>query len=689
MKGQSEEEKRRILAIAGNPHNGQVQPLNSIPDAYRILVRSYYYNKKTKRGDGNKHVIGVVINGEFLSSEQYHQRYTRMGRLRPVLPSAPKRRGRPPRRAAAQADPIAPTKTPSHGTSRTEADQATAGTDTVTADAKSDRLTTETTSNSSARQPRSGEPAKEPQAPAANLDPTDLQDAAKGASTPAPAQSIAPHVMPTPWTADDPCIYERMLGAVPILYQTAVNCGIVDDLRAAFEHEVIVNEILSLAFHWLIDGNNAAQRYPDFSSCFALPHLGRLEEDELSQFYATLSTAKPQITRLFKLRLQRLPKGTRVSYDSTTIPTEASDIYLAAPGKSQEGEIRPLAHLALLVDQETRQPLLYRLFGGNTPDCRNFEDLLHRLEELGTTGNDIKVVCDRGYENTFNLLLATQYKEKVLMAASNLREEYIDRILRSCTDMWDACTCIPGTTIHGRTVQVTLKICGQELKLWVHIYRDSYQTVQAEASLQRQLAGIEQRWNATAVKDRHTLFSDPLMSYFKWPKLDGPLVRDNAAIDEKLRFAGYFANVSNFELNCAEALAIYKQRDSIEKCFKAGKMGVKLNVARAHREDTMEGRCPVAFVALAIQSELNRQLAKRRDFPDKRKKPIHPNTYSLEDVMTKTRSIELAYDARTRKYRLNGVPRLCIDRICEACGTPGAYEHLPAYITNPMDLRQC
>ena len=89
MKGQSEEEKRRVLSIAGNPKNGLVERLNSIPNGYRILQRTYHYDPSQKRTYGNKRAIGAVIDDKYLTIEEYHARYTRLGKSRVIIPSLP------------------------------------------------------------------------------------------------------------------------------------------------------------------------------------------------------------------------------------------------------------------------------------------------------------------------------------------------------------------------------------------------------------------------------------------------------------------------------------------------------------------------------------------------------------------------------------------------------------------------
>ena len=77
------EVKKRVLELAGNPHNGTVDWLYSQPDSYRVLVRVYKYNPVTKRGDDNKLALGVVIDGKYYTTEEYQRKFTRRGNPRP------------------------------------------------------------------------------------------------------------------------------------------------------------------------------------------------------------------------------------------------------------------------------------------------------------------------------------------------------------------------------------------------------------------------------------------------------------------------------------------------------------------------------------------------------------------------------------------------------------------------------
>lgn len=590
MKGQSPEEKARILALAGNPKNGQVQKLRSIPNAYRISTRKYFYRPDLKRGRDSLKVFGVVINGRFYTPEEYHRKYTVRGRLRPVLPK-------------------------------------------------------------------------------------------KGIQRPATAPSESAKAFET--EANNGTLVQRMLGAVPVLYQTAVNIGLVEDLETAYGQEV-TSEIMSLACHRILDRDSAACRFTQFARNYVLPFPGTLSEQNLADFYRQMGDDDAGLSRLFARRCARLPNGARVNYDSTSIPTTAADIALRDVSGKKEGTFGPMMRLSLLTDQQTGQPVLYRLFGGAVPDCSTVTDLLHCVEELVAPEKCWCLVFDRGYETVKNLAACAAAGKSVLMAVRNLRQGFIDRAIDAFSDFWDPSSCIPGTKVHGHTYKLPIPGQPRELTLWVHIFRDDAKSDTETAGLMAQLERYEKAWEQASGAQRAEMLNRSTAACFTVDD-QGALQRRNDYINACSRHFGFFADVSTCEMTAAEALEIYHRRDGIEKCFKSGKLDVNLDVVRAHSQETMQGRFVVAFVTLAILTELNRQLGTEKAFPDGRRKTIPRHAYSLTDVLDYTHTI-------TADYAMNTEESWCLGqtagtaRLCEACGTPGVYDGLPRYLTTAADI---
>ncbi len=584
MRGLSKSEEKIILALAGNPKNSYIAPLASIPNSYRIMQRSYYYDPARGRGFDNKLAIGVVIDGQYLNIEEYHAKYTRRGKLRATIPTVPHQ-------------PMPEVNTNSLGE-----------------------------------------------------------------------------------------ISQRLLGAVPILYKAAQNCGLVDHLNEVYGQEV-AKEILSLAMHWIHDKDNSARRFPRFASIFALPFQGDLDDEKLSRLYSYLGRDKTAISRLFALRCSRLEPKACVSYDSTSIPTKASDIYYQKESMSKEGTIEPMMHFSLLVDQKTGMPLLYHLFTGTTPDSVTVIDLIKQIQELA---DDLELifVFDRGYETANNLLTCYLNDKNALMAAKSIEQSFIQKVRDHYTDFWDASSIIPGTTIHGHSEQVELKYRGQSFQVWVHVFRDDNTSALEHLAFMKKLDDFEKSWSNGSVKERLKLEKDNLIRFYDYNSVNEKELRRNSGeLNSYTENFGFFANISVKHMTTREALEHYTARDCIEKCFQSGKMNIRLDTVRAHHQDTMEGRFVVAFVCLTILAELKYQLSLERTFEDKRRKTIAPHSYSVTDILDITRGSTISYAHKTKEVWTSGVLKE-VSRLAVACGMQeNLYMQRPEYLTSMSDLR--
>ena len=337
-------------------------------------------------------------------------------------------------------------------------------------------------------------------------------------------------------------------------------------------------------------------------------------------------------------------------------------------------------------------PVMYRLFNGNNPDCITVNDLILRIEELfrDAKGKTVLFVFDRGYESKDNLLSCSMNEKPCLMAAKNVELKFIREIRNKYDDFRDASSVIPGTMVNGHSAEVKLNHRGQEFSVWVHVFRSDEKSLIENKAFFKQLDKFEQNWKNSSRKDRAAMAKDPLSRFYGFRELDGlngKLVRDADATNEYTRDFGFFANVSLSEMTSEQAYNFYRGRDNIEKYFESGKMGIKLDTVRVHRQDTMEGRFVVAFVALSIIAELKFQLGKARVFKDRRKKKIAPHEYSVADVIDMTAGITVNHAVRTGKSWISGKLSNVL-RLSVACGfTETLYDREPDYIESISDIR--
>ncbi len=592
MKGMSKAEKKRILAIAGNPKNGLIEPLNSIPNGFRILQRSYYYDPKIKRSAGTRKAIGVVIDGKYLTAAEYRAKYTRQGNLRAAM---------------------------------TQADRGK------------------------------------------------KEEALNGKAA---GSAAAPKI-----------IYDRLLGAVPLLYEMAVKSGILDDLREVCGKE-LASKILSLAMHWIMDRESSAARYARFADSYALPYPGPLTESGIASLFSSLGRDKQSLRAVFAGRMRRLKSEELLCYDSESIPEQARDnfseeIFLKTRGASPE------AHLAILMDKATGMPLQYRLIKGKASAFLAADDIVSEVRKIAGDKR-ITFVFENRDESMANLFMCSQSNSAALMAGASLPElaQDIAAAQNDLGDFWEESAVIPGTDVCGRSRKVSVSYRGAGFDLWIHVFRSASRSNIERAALYGKLDSFELLWKRSDVKERQKLSMTPLMECYKLTPPDRDLERNEDAVNARTRNYGSFALVATSEMTAAEVYAAYHERNKIEQLFKSGKVKINPGASSSRYQDIMEGRFLVAFTAQTILAELKNELGKEHMFDDKRKKPLKPHTFSVSDVIDITGGIVIFYDEGARKFQATW-PSGELGRLCIALGlSPDFYAEKPGYLESPDDLRR-
>jgi transposase len=81
--------------------------------------------------------------------------------------------------------------------------------------------------------------------------------------------------------------------------------------------------------------------------------------------------------------------------------------------------------------------------------------------------------------------------------------------------------------------------------------------------------------------------------------------RNYDRIDEASKNCGFFCILTNTGISSAEALEIYRRKDTIEKGFDDIKNHIDMKRIRAHTGETVDGKLFCAFIALIIASEMS------------------------------------------------------------------------------------
>lgn len=83
-------------------------------------------------------------------------------------------------------------------------------------------------------------------------------------------------------------------------------------------------------------------------------------------------------------------------------------------------------------------------------------------------------------------------------------------------------------------------------------------------------------------------------------------------VAKELETAGWLVVVSNDVADAKEALSIYRQKDVVEKGFLRLKANLDLGRLRVHRDDSMQNKVFIGFIALILMSHLYKRMTMKK-----------------------------------------------------------------------------
>lgn len=487
----------------------------------------------------------------------------------------------------------------------------------------------------------------------------------------------------TPKMTDSSPYDSSLVGEVMLVERIARQIGLREDLAAVWGEQA-ADVVISLASFFLTTGKNSVYLYENWCRKYAAPFEAGLSAKDITELIKELGSRPNWEADFFKERLGRLDENEVFSFDATNIATEALQIEDARDGKGKKTGIRRQVNLALVFGRKSGLPVLFRVFPGNIPDVNTIPELLFRFKHLG----DVRVsaaVLDRGYFSRENLERFLRGGYNCLTAAKTNVSWAADAIEEALPSLGSH-LCRLSNSVQGKTVPVDWELGPTDTRrVWVHVFRDRYRAIKEEAELFEDLAAFEEKWeNCDDDVIARALGESDTLRWFKKPA-GAPgkcrLIRNDAAIARELERTGLFASVSTMECSTRFALDTYGQRDSVEKCFMAGKTDLNMDVLRAHSTHTMEGRFIVSFAALTILCELKRRMTAPESVvvTDGLRKSL-ADEFTWNSLMSLVSSVKVIYGGN--ECRFAEVTKRQHE-IADRLGFPHLYEFVPSFFSTP------
>ena len=434
---------------------------------------------------------------------------------------------------------------------------------------------------------------------------------------------------PTRAPASSPESHRELLGACALLDAVADESGVAAALRRALPRSW--RRALTVAYYMVCEGSAPLSRLPRFCATHATPDGAPIAPRRPSELFASIGERERDA--FCSALAERHGRGDRLFYGTTSMSSYFEALARARWGRDEEDAPPPQADLAMLVGGEGGVPLCYRRVAGTMADVPAVRAL---IRDMGPSlAGEVRLVMDRGFWSAANVNAMMRGHLKFLMGVPTSLRLYADAVdghgaeLRTRRNL-DPSTGLYGMRLahgwdHGEARPRGGDVAGARRRGYIYLFFDAPRAAEAErrlAGLLRELASELAAGNRIESHERY---------YDRYFEVRGgrPVGRD-AAIAAATARAGYFALFSNEAMGPFEALAIYRDRDAIERRLGDARSLLGFRTPPAPAEDTLAVRLFVTFVALVLAAWLRRRMRETGLDGD----------YTLEGLLDEVETIE-------------------------------------------------
>ena len=346
------------------------------------------------------------------------------------------------------------------------------------------------------------------------------------------------------------------------------------------------------------------------SSC--LPSDIAHGENAVRAFIRRLGSMDARLSAFLK---DGIEPGRTLLFDGTTIFTRCSDS-LAERGYNPDGSLNEQARVLYVFEEESKKPVFYRILQGSIVDKTAF------LETVRASGcTDCTLIADKGFYSKTNLsALMSAGLRFILPLQANTKLLDDDFIANPDDHKFDSAFSYHGRVIWHRKVKTG------ENKNWLYIFRDDERKQQLQT---RMVERIE--------------------------KTCGEGVEEEKPMDIlDSKRTGYYAMVSNMDVDAKEIFLYYKARWDIEQCFDYLKNDVEPRAFYAHDNDYFRGMMFLNHIALVYYYGLVNAL----------RKSSMNGKWTPEELIQLARNIYLVKENGTKRLsEISGKTREILDAI--------------------------
>jgi transposase len=386
--------------------------------------------------------------------------------------------------------------------------------------------------------------------------------------------------------------------------------GVWEDLLKAAPN--LAPEALSLAYYLVSEDSSPIYRFSRWARTHSHPCGHEISSQRGSEILAALDLGVKE--RFCRLQAKRRDVNEYWFYDTTSISSYSETLRQIKWGHNKGLIPLPQINLAVLVGQNSGLPFHFRHMAGNIADVSTVIKLIDDVSAMDL--GKARVVCDRGFWSASNINALMDAHIKFLIGAK-VSLSFVKNAIKEHSEqlrLWsnfDESKDVFGMSvphewkyekIHPRSGEIEHGTRRSYLHLYYSIERSAEDERRLSALLKSLSYELERNNRIEAHESQYE-------KYFK--RVRGGYEGRMDVIEEERAKYGYFALFGNdASLDAKAALAVYREKDMIEKCFADVKNRLDFRTPRVSSAETLSGKLLCVFISLIIISWLKQAMSK-------------------------------------------------------------------------------
>lgn len=392
-------------------------------------------------------------------------------------------------------------------------------------------------------------------------------------------------------------------GTMYLLQSIAQQIRLLDALQGALPK--VHQEIFTLACY-LVSSGDPFLYCEEWLSKTSCSEVGSLSSQRISDLLQAVSPEGREA--FYQAWCQLRSEQEYLALDITSTSSYSELIQDVEWGYNRDKEQLPQINICMLMGETSRLPIYQVLYSGSLKDVSTLETTLSKMDAI-SDGKPTLAVMDKGFYSKRNVNAMLNRSNPIrFVIAIPFTSQFAKGMVASERKDIDS---LQHTLVIGEdSLRAVTKerAWSEKHRLHTHVYYHAMKALKLREELYAHVTVLKDR----AIADPKAALTDELCKKYLMirksehtPSGYTVNVREEV-VNKELETAGWLVVLSNDVSDAKEALSIYRQKDVVEKGFLRLKTRLDLGRLRVHRDDSMQNKVFIGFIALILMSHLHK-----------------------------------------------------------------------------------